>query len=264
MRKYRNPWTRPDLIDEAQRRTKRFVKKIKSLIQKNDFDIILAAGNSGIMMTKITELTYELLKIRLPPIVKIPIYLRDSQGKRIKFDNSVLAPDVQKQIKNIKKIGKILFADDELDEKDPKTIRESIKLIKKTGKAKISDKLTVFVVAEGQKGTLARVKSLDCKIKYFPFAKQTKEWKGVTNFVSYSIQWCIQKEVRKFYSDEKLSATEMFCSLFGEPIREKGKLKGGKPYFSYKWLFLLKRKVKNFKHLQKTFKSHIRTLIKEA
>lgn len=262
-RRYRDPWTRPDLIDEAQRRTKRFIKQIKSLIPKNDFDFILAPGNSGLMMAKITEFIYWNLKIKIPSIVKIPIYLRDVKGTRIKFDNSVLASDIKNQIKHVKHIKSVLLVDDELGEKDPKTVRECIKLIQTAGKAK-SDTCTVFVVAEGQKGKLYRVKSLGCNIRYFPFAKQTKEWHGVNNFVSYGIPRHIQKEIRKFYSDKKLSATEMFCSLLGEPTREKGKLRNGKPYFSYKWTGLLKKKVKSFKTLQKEFEKHIKNLVRET
>jgi hypothetical protein len=262
-RKYKDPWKRPDLIDEAQRRTKKFISKIKVLAQKNDFDLILAPGNSGLMMAKITELVYNQLKIKIPPIIKIPVYLRDVKGKRIPFDNSVLVPDVKNQIKNVKDIETVLLVDDELSEKDPKTVRECIKLIQKAGETKLSEKLTIFIVAEGQKGKLSKVKSLGCNIWYFPFAKQTKEWAGVSNFVSYGIPWNIQKEVRKFYSDEKLSASEIFCSLLGEPTREKGKLKKGKPYFSYKWTALLKRKIKNFKNLQKEFENHIKSLVIE-
>lgn len=265
-RKYKDPWTRPDLIDEAQRRTKRFIRKIQSLIQKKDFDIILASGNSGIMMAKITEMTYKHLGKKMPPIVKIPIYLRDRMGKRIKFDNSVLITEVQKQIKNIKKIEHILVVDDDLNEKYPKTVIESIKLVNKAGEDKISKRLDVFVVAEGEtgKGKLGRVKSLDCNIIYFPFAKETKEWKGISNFVSYGIPWEYQKKIRKFYSDEELEAKKIFCILLREPIRSKGKFKGGKPYFSYKWNSMLKEKIRNFEKLQKGFERHIKNLIREA
>ncbi len=265
MARYQDPWTRPDLIDEAQRRTKQFVRKVHTLIQKTNFDIIIAAGNSGLMMTKLTKLTYKQLNLKMPLVVKIPIYLRDKRGVRNRFDNSVLIPAVKKQLSAVDKIENILFVDDELSEKDPKTFRESIKLIKTAGKDKVSTQLKVFVVAEGgELGELRRTKVLKCEIKYIPFAKQTKEWKGVTNFVAYEIPWSIKKQVLEVYSDDELSAAELFCTLIGEPIRIKGELRNGKPFFSNKFEILLKRDVKNFEGLQAEFEEHLVRLVNGA
>jgi adenine/guanine phosphoribosyltransferase-like PRPP-binding protein len=262
MAKYKNPWTRPDLIDEAQRRLELFIKKIKTLIEESDFDLILAPGNSGVFMAKITSMTYNYIGKSAPLIIKIPLYLKDRMGGRIKFDNSVLIPDVKRQIERVKKIRKILIVDDELTEKNPATVRASIELLTAAGKIKMPD-LTVFVIAEGQTGSLKLAKSFG-KICYLPFAKASKEWMGVYNFVSYSIPWEIQSKIREFYSDSVLNSGEIFCLLLGEPIRSKGKLRRGKPYFSYVWNNAVKNKIRDFGELQKEFKSYIMNLIKDA
>lgn len=230
---------------------------------KENFDLIIAPGNSGIMMGKITEMTYEYLGIKSPPILKMPIYLRDRTGKRIKFDNSVLIPQIKKQLKNVKNLNKILFVDDEINQNDPKTARVVLNLIKGSVSEKLANKVSVFIVAEGRwKGILRNIDISGFKIKFMPFEiADKKEWKGIFNFVSYEIPWKIQEQIRKYYSDKIIGSKEMFCILFGEPIKL---FNNGKPTLSHKWEPILKRKVGNFSKLQGSFKIHIKTLIKET
>lgn len=261
-RKYPNPWKRPDLIDEAQRRTKLFIIKIKSLIKNNNFDVILAPGNSGIMMAKLTSMTYSNLNLKCPPIIKFATYLRNRFGKLIHFDNSIIIPDIKKELKDVKNIEKILYVDDDVNCANPRTFKETISILKKAAGEKLSKKATVFVVVEGRRrGGLKRVKRLNIRIKYMPFVLITKEWKAISNFVSYGIPWNIQLVVRKYYSDKVVDSKELFSILLKEPIRD---FRNNKPILSHRQENKMKRKIKGFNNIQREFEKHIKSLIKSS
>jgi len=246
-----DPWKRPDLTDEAQRRAASFIRIMHMLILGHDFDVILAPGNSGTMMAWLAVLAYGRLGMKAPPVIRIPIRLRDRKGRRIRFDNSVLLPAIMRQLGNAP-TDRVLFVDDELSEKDPRTLKEVLRLFRKAG----GQAHEVFVVAEGRG---PQIKGFN--VKYFPFARQTKEWKGVRNFVSYAIPWSIQKRIRERYSDDVIDSKELFCILLGEPVRG---LRGGRPVLSHKWEPILKRNIRGFSGLQKDFRNHLKRLAGRA
>jgi orotate phosphoribosyltransferase-like protein len=255
--KYKSPWERPDLISEAQKRLKKFVITIYKLLveKKQKYDLVIGAGNSGINMAKVTEMIYGHLKLKAPPMLKVPTYLRTKSGKRIKFDNSVLIPHLKKEIKNVKKIENILFVDDDIS-KGATTLREVLRLISKLN----ITQTTVTIVAEDY-GFSNHAKIKNYKIKFYPFSKKSKEWKGISNFISYGIPYNIFKPIRDLYSDKQIDSKERFSILLGEPVRG---LKDKKPILTHKWDNILKRKIKNFDVLKKKFKNHIKKKIAEA
>ena len=96
-----------------------FCRKIKELTidSKATFDLVVAVGNSGLVMGKFTKLIYENLGLNFPPQLSIPFYrfyldFRDDMSKL--FDNNIFLPEVIKQIKDISKIDTVLFVDDKI------------------------------------------------------------------------------------------------------------------------------------------------------
>lgn len=99
----------------AESRIKMFVASLcRQLTDSNEgYDLIIGPGNSGLFMTKITEITYKQLNIKTPPILNLPIYRFKEDGKTLN-DNSFLVPLVREKIQNLNSIKNILFVDDEI------------------------------------------------------------------------------------------------------------------------------------------------------
>lgn len=91
--------------DLAKSRIKMFAAALcRQLTQECEkFDLIVAAGNSGLFMAIITKMLYESLRVEVPQIITLPIYRfkSDENGKIGK-------------LANIPKNVNILFVDDEI------------------------------------------------------------------------------------------------------------------------------------------------------
>ncbi len=99
----------------AESRIKMFAAAIaRQLLEFGEtFDLLIGAGNSGLYMTKITEMAYQYLNVVAPKILNIPIVRFKEDGKTLN-DNSSLLPEVKQTLSKIKTIENILFTDDEI------------------------------------------------------------------------------------------------------------------------------------------------------
>jgi hypothetical protein len=257
------------LIEEAQRRTKLFVATVYHLIAHKGLsaDLIVAPGNSGAIMARLTAMTYEAIGECVPRVLRIPVYLRDREsGKRIEFDNSVLLPEVRRQVGDMGLIRTVLHVDDEMHEDDPRTLKCTLDLLASALPAgALAVKSTVHVVAELSEKPVPESRALKTykgwQIRFHPHARETAEWPGIQNFVSKGIPYEIRQPLIDLYPEE-LWNKEAFCVLLGEPIRAFSD--GGKPVLSHAWEARLREELKGFDALQKAFTSHLRTLIAEA
>lgn len=83
----------------AKKSIERFSARLFSLLEMQDFDLIVAPGNSGLMMSEIVKLVYEQCNKKLPELLVIPVY-RDGTEHNQRFE--------------IKKVSEVLFVDDEI------------------------------------------------------------------------------------------------------------------------------------------------------
>ncbi len=99
----------------AKSRIKMFVAALcRQLIDfKENYDLLLGSGNSGLFMTKIALMTYESLNITTPSFSNLPIYRFKEDGETL-HDNSFLVTYVKEQLKGLQPISNILFVDDEI------------------------------------------------------------------------------------------------------------------------------------------------------
>ena len=100
----------------AECHLKDFVRAIYNLVAIDGvkFDLIIGAGNSGLVMLKVTELIFEHCKWELPPQLRLPIqrYVKGTDGELYK--NISLMPCAKEQIRGISSLTKVLFVDDEM------------------------------------------------------------------------------------------------------------------------------------------------------
>jgi hypothetical protein len=116
--------------DLAKSRIKMFVAALyRQLVEeKEKFDLVLAAGNSGLYMSVIAKMVYESLGIEAPTFITIPIYrFKDIEGKIALNDNSSLSSLVKGKLDSLPEAAKILFIDDEVMQ--GLTVKASLELI---------------------------------------------------------------------------------------------------------------------------------------
>lgn len=89
----------------AKSRIKMFAAALcRQLTEENEkFDLIIAAGNSGLFMAAITKIVYKSLGVELPQLITLPIYRFESEEKG-KIG----------KLTHIPKEANILFVDDEI------------------------------------------------------------------------------------------------------------------------------------------------------
>lgn len=99
----------------AKSRIKMFAATIaRQLLENHEtFDLLVGAGNSGLYMTKIAEMTFNYLNTPVPKILNIPIIRFKEDGKTLN-DNSSLLPKIKQTLSKINTVKNILFVDDEI------------------------------------------------------------------------------------------------------------------------------------------------------
>jgi hypothetical protein len=102
----------------AKSRIKMFVAALcRQLLDEGEkFDLIVAAGNSGLYMSTITKTVYEALGKELPKVITLPIvrYTPLPDGQLDLFDNSSLKSTLSGKLTDIPSRANVLFVDDEI------------------------------------------------------------------------------------------------------------------------------------------------------
>lgn len=116
----------------AHLQVKDFMRTIYKLIMEENktFDLLVGAGNSGIIMVGLAKVVYEYSGLTPPPVLLIPFkrYKVGNEGNL--FDHTLFQSYVTKEVAQIlqkSKISEILFVDDETMKGI--TVNESLKLI---------------------------------------------------------------------------------------------------------------------------------------
>ena len=209
--------------DLAKSRIKLFVAAVsRQLLELNKvFDVIVGAGNSGLFMTKIAEMTYKKLNIDAPLILNLPIY-KFKNDTKTPYDNSFLVSNVSNKLFEVYKLNDILFVDDEIMQAI--TAKECFNLILQANKD--IEHLNATIVAENHffewHYDMPRV-----SIKFFAYAPLIQ---GLNGNIGYFIPDALFKKMSSIKTNV-LSHNHAMAIIIGGALKKIGA--DGKSYFDF-------------------------------
>lgn len=174
-----------DTKDLAKERISNFSGLMYKLLveEKEEFDLLVSGGNSGLYMTQITGQIYKKLDLVSPKTIVLPIvrYKGDEKvgfaGGGERFDNSYLAPNLKKDLEGLE-VKNVLFVDDEI--RIAWTAKTIFEMLEKC----LNKELTCTIVAENHlfewQHTIPNV-----AIRYFSPAAFIP---GINNIFTYLIE----------------------------------------------------------------------------
>lgn len=251
-----NPWD--NIHEKGEENFKQYVLTLHKLFVKKGrrFDCILAVGNSGSGIIKLTEIVFQKLNVMRAKLITLPIY-RYKLGAEEKpeniFDNSSLLTVLERQIAGLD-IKNILFIDDEIYL--GLSIEISVDLISKVLNKDVAY-FKVTIVAEDQGFNIDR-RELKFQVEFIPFNEQKED---LYNVLCYLIPKEIDKRLQTIFPDESYKIQERLAILLGQPVKQ---LKDGKPTYSYELIDKAERELNDFKKLQTDFIAHIENLTQRA
>ena len=237
---------RPEL---AKSRIKMFAASIARQLLDFDetFDLLLGAGNSGLYMTKITEMVYQYLNIAVPKILNIPIIRFKEDGKTLN-DNSSLLPQLKQDLNNAKTIRDVLFVDDEIMRAI--TAKECLGLLLKAD-PNISH-LDVTIVAEHHFFEW-HYKLPKISIRFFAYSPLI-QW--LNSNISYFIPKDFYREVSQQIESISSHNQAMAIVIGGAVKRIKQQ-----PYYDYSVSESLKQKISNYEEKKTILTKDLRELV---
>jgi len=251
-------------IDYGKLGRQRFCKfcyVIKELIQENGlrFDLLIAAGNSGLSLAKFTELIYQEFNKDLPQELYIPFFRyfpghRDNPDKI--FDSKIFLPTIINQVKNSKiEIKNVLFVDDEIGLGITAISIFNLlnQALKEAEKPRIDN---YYIVAEDQGFKMPTENS---SIKFIPY---DFELDGYNNVIFFFNPWEFEKPIiEMFGDDDKFPFHQRTNLLLGLPIKE---FNSGHPIYTDRYLKIAQERIPNFNNLQNNYLAFIKTAIKDC
>ena len=176
---------------QAKEIFKNYIALLYKLVvkEKNDFDLIIGAGDSGAVMAKVAEIFYQKINKKIPPILHLPLqrYAEPGIPHGEYFENKVLIPQIKKQLKNIKLFKKVLFVDDEIMR--GWTAKTSIELVLSAlPKNKIADRVLYTIVAENH-WFQWHYDLPPVSIRYYAFSKKIPGVNGAVFEMISDLEW---------------------------------------------------------------------------
>jgi len=239
----------------------KFCHVIKQLIQENGlhFNLLIAAGNSGLSLAKFTELIYQELNQESPPKLQIPFFRyfpghNDDSGKI--FESKIFLSEVINQVKNSKiEIKNVLFVDDEIGLGITAISIFNLlnQALKEARKPRIEN---YYIVAENQGFKTPKENS---SIKFIPY---DFELDGYNNVIFFFNPLEFEKPIiDMFGDDDKFPFHQRTNLLLGLPIKD---FNSGHPIYSDKYLKIAQERIPNFNNLQKNYLTFIKAAIKDC
>lgn len=214
------------------------------------FDLMIGAGNSGLYMTKITEMTYQYLNTALPKILNIPI-VRFKEDEKILNDNSSLLPQLKQNLNNVKEIKNVLFVDDEIMRAI--TAKECFELLLKAN-PNISH-LDATIVAEHHFFEW-HYKLPKVSIRFFAYSPLIQY---LNANISYFIPEDLYHEISKQIEDISSHNQAMAIVISGAVKRIRKQ-----PYYDYSVEELLKEKIPNYEERKAILTRDLQELVKQG
>lgn len=237
----------------AKSRIKMFVAAVyRQIIDfKEKYDLILGAGNSGLFMTKITEMVYQCLDIKTPPVLKLPIY-RFKEDDATLHDNSFLIAQVKEKVQDIQKINNILFVDDEIMR--ALTAKECFQLVLE---ANLNiDHLSATIIAENHFFEW-HYKMPKVSISFFAYSPLVQ---GLNGNIGYFIPEDFYKEISGIYNT--LSYNQVMAIVIGGGLKRKDH--AGNSYFDFLIESELKNKIADYDSRKSSLVIELKGLVKEG
>lgn len=238
----------------AESRIRMFVDSVcRQLVDFNqNYDFVLGAGNSGLFMTKITQMTYEYLNIKTPLILNLPIYRFKEDGKTPN-NNSFLVQQVKEKLQDLNSINNILFVDDEIMRAT--TARECFNLLFQAN-PNISH-LDVTIIAENHFFEW-HYKMPKVSVSFFAYSPLIQ---GLNGNIGYFIPEDLYKEVSSLIN-EAVSYNHVMALVIGGVLKRKDN--NSKPYFDFTVESSLKGKITNYDDKKSSLLNRLQELVKEG
>lgn len=237
--------------DLAKSRIKMFSASLcRQVIELNQkFDVIVGAGNSGLFMTKIAEMVYEELNIKIPPILNLPVFRFEEDNVSL-HDNAVLVSEVAQKLKTLPSLNNILFIDDEIMR--AVTAKESLNLILKA-RSDIKH-LNVTILSENHFFEW-HYKMPMVSVNFFAYSRLIQ---GLNGNIGYFVPEDLFKEIS---SIAKISSHNHALTLLLTGSL-KSKAKG--QYFEIESEKLLTKNIKDYKLIKSSLIKELKYLVKEG
>lgn len=225
-----------------------FVQMVRQAATNNKYDLILAGGDSGSIMTWITNAVYENLNISPPPRIVLPVYRHADYAETILFDNKTLK---LKLVLPKVKLENILLVDDEAG-----TGNTARGLLETLG-AVTNDRPKVTFIAEDDGFDASKITGW--KLDFKPPQLKVKD---VYNAVSYIVPYdefqlpvkAVLNPIVKDLNDKHVMAT-----LLNLPIKEYN---DGQPEFTFQFRDECLSQIEAFPNMQQRFQDFIRNEIR--
>ncbi len=249
---------RIDLGEEGKTRLYNYCRQIKEIICSDNIDHLVSGGNSGIAMSEIALMVFDLLDKPRPKLLNVPFF-RYLPGmleiEENRFDYSYYSGQIQAYVATIEKAGKVLFVDDEICQGN--TALGIFTLLEQAlTEKRLKSIETYYIVAEDQGFNIPT--GYD-NIIFMPF---TKEIAGYNNLIFAFISSEYERPLIKYFGDDEQLAFHLRANLLlNLPVKEYN---SGSPVFTDKLLVEANDNVPNFLLLQKAFLEYLRVEISNA
>lgn len=237
----------------AKSRIKMFVGALcRQLINfKENYDLLLGSGNSGLFITKIAKMTYDALNVNPPSILNLPIYRFKEDGETL-YDNSFLVTSVKEKLKSLPAINNILFVDDEIMR--GLTAKECFSLILKAF-PNISH-LNTTIIAENHFFEW-HYKMPKVSMSFFAYAPLIQ---GLNGNIGYFIPQKLFSNIQQNVPEVK-SYNQVMAIVIGRGIK---KIKNNKGHFDFDIELALKNSLPNYENEKNTLIEELENLVKES
>lgn len=238
----------------AKSRIKMFVASIcRQLVDfKEEYGLILGAGNNGLFMTRITEMVYQCLDIKAPPVLNLPIYRFKEDGTTLQ-DNSFLITQVKEKLQEIQKISNILFVDDEIMR--ALTAKECFQLILEADSN--IDHLSATIIAENHFFEW-HYKMPKVSISFFAYSPLIQ---GLNGNIGYFIPEDFYKQISTMY-DNTFSHNHVMAIVIGGGLKRKDHI--GNSYFDFIIESELKNKLADYDKKRSSLVNELEELVREG
>jgi len=243
-----------DLGQLGRERLEGFCKTLKKLLvdEAVQFDVIVAAGNSGLAMSSFAFMVFDALHISRPMLLKVPFFRylpRHNDDPQHLFLISTFEDEIRAQLDDIKlQSNNFLFVDDEIGQGI--TALGMYSLIK-PGLAELNrvENFGYYIVAEDQ-GFKVPANLTDIHFHSF-----SKEIEGLNNIIFYMIPAEFEDPIIKALGDDEKFTFHWRANLLLDlPIKDYN---NGNPVFSDKWLDKARNDIPEFTRLQMQFQKYI-------
>lgn len=225
----------------------------RQLVTSNEqYDLLLGAGNSGLFMTKIAEFTYDILDIKKPPILNIPLYRFQPDGKTVR-DNQDLLDEVKKAIPHDLPVSNVLFIDDEI----MKGITAKLFLEFITKVLPSITSLDATIIAENHFFEW-HYKIPKVAVRFFSYAPLIQ---GLNGNIGYFVPDSLYHSLSAHFPGP-FSYNHAMAIMVGGALKRLAP--DGKPYFDHTVAVQLREKIEGFDTIQKKLYEDLRETVNQG